>query len=345
MKPAPVSADCEIWASSSSTLPPGPNQARPLWENDGQPWTKTTTISASSSATTPSTSAPSNRSTRWSDHFGPYSGWKSSSNSGSLLLGLLVERCDATGFVDDFAGFSVATGPGGELLHRRARVFGRQHEEDVPRQRVLQRFDADVLRFAGNPVHLDRGDALFLPGETGVADRVRVLLDRVDDEAVGGQSVDVRRREFVVEHGLEEERVGASIGVTPDRVDRRGQVRPTDLGPVRLDAPVDVVERFDADVFDLVRRVDVHAEPVEVQLDVGRPCIAGERGTSLAGELAGAGLNVFDAGVAAVRRVGEVDALVLLFVCLEKGLQHRLRGHGTGPDQGLCPSGRRSGES
>src|ERR1700761_3809403 len=266
MKPAPVSADCEIWASSSSTLPPGPNQARPLWENDGQPWTKTTTISASSSATTPSTSAPSIRSTRWSDHFGPYSGWRSSSNSGSLLLGLLVERGDATGFVDDFAGFRVAAGPVGELLHRRTRVFGRQDEEDVPRQRVLQRFDADVLRFAGDTVHLDRLDALFLPRETGVTDRVRILLDRVDDEAVGGQSVDVRGREFVVEHRLQEEHVGPSVGVTSDRVDRRFQAGARNLTPVGQQSSVDVVKRFDGDVFELVFRVDVHAEAVEVQL-------------------------------------------------------------------------------
>src|ERR1700759_4636270 len=223
MKPAPVSADCEIWASSSSTLPPGPNQARPLCANDGQPSTKTTTISASSSATTAMTSGPSIRSTRWSDHFGPYSGWKSSSNPGSLLLGLLVERGDAAGLVDDFAGFRAGTGPVDEFLHRGPRAGRRQDDEDVARERVLQRFDADVLRFTGDAVHLDRLDALFLPSETGVTDRVRVLLARVDDEAVGGQGVDVRSRQFVVEHRLQEQRVGPSVGVTPDRVDRRFQ--------------------------------------------------------------------------------------------------------------------------
>src|ERR1700759_2087511 len=103
---------------------------------------KTVRIRASSRATMASTSAPSIRSTRWSDHFGPYSGWRSSSNSDSLLLGLLVERGDAAGLVDDFAGFWAGARPVGELLHRGARVFGRQDEEDVPRQRVLQRFDA-----------------------------------------------------------------------------------------------------------------------------------------------------------------------------------------------------------
>ena len=59
--------------SWSSTLPPEPNQASPLWANDGQARTKTVTISASSSPTTAQTNAPSIRSTRWSDHFGPYS--------------------------------------------------------------------------------------------------------------------------------------------------------------------------------------------------------------------------------------------------------------------------------
>src|ERR1700742_2183467 len=234
-------------AISSSTLPPAPNQARPLWEKDGQPWTKTTAISASSSATTPRTSAPSIRSTRWSDRFGPYSGWKSSSNSGSLLLGLLVERGDAAGLVDDFAGFRAGTGPVDEFLHRRARAVRRQDDEDVARERVLQRFDADVLRFTGDAVHLDRLDALFLPSETVVTDRVRVLLDRVDDESVGGQRVDVRGREFVVEHRLQEEGVGTSVGVTADRVDRRGQAGAGDLAPVGDQTAVDVVQRFDAD--------------------------------------------------------------------------------------------------
>ncbi len=66
--------------SWSSTLPPGPNQARPLCANDGQPRTKTVTIIASSRPTTAQTSAPSIRSTRWSDQRGPYSGVNSSSN-------------------------------------------------------------------------------------------------------------------------------------------------------------------------------------------------------------------------------------------------------------------------
>ncbi len=50
-----------------------------MWAKDGQARTKTVTISASSNPTTAQTSAPSIRSTRWSDHFGPYSGRYSSS--------------------------------------------------------------------------------------------------------------------------------------------------------------------------------------------------------------------------------------------------------------------------
>ena len=57
-----------------STSPPEPNQESPLWAKEGQALTKTVTISASSSPTTQQTNAPSIRSTRWSDHFGPYSG-------------------------------------------------------------------------------------------------------------------------------------------------------------------------------------------------------------------------------------------------------------------------------
>src|SRR6202000_3080050 len=99
-------------------------------------------------------------------------------------------------------------------------------------------------------------------------------------------------------------------GVTSDRVDRGGQAGARNLAPVGEQTTVDVVERLRADVGQLVLRVDVHAEAVEVQLDVGRPGIAGERGTSLPGELAGAVLDVFDGGVAAVCRVGAVGLWV-----------------------------------
>src|SRR3954453_8741365 len=97
--------------SWSSALPPAPNQARPLCENDGHPRTKTVTIIASSSPTTAQTSAPSIRSTRWSDHFGPYSGEYPSSN----WLVLLVERRNAAGLADHFTGQRAEPHPVDEL--------------------------------------------------------------------------------------------------------------------------------------------------------------------------------------------------------------------------------------
>ena len=52
-----------IWLS---TFPPGPNQPRPLCENDGHASWKTNTSIASSSPTSMQTSAPSRSSARWS---------------------------------------------------------------------------------------------------------------------------------------------------------------------------------------------------------------------------------------------------------------------------------------
>src|SRR4029077_17186856 len=101
MYSAPAWPERKIALSWSSTLPPELNQARPLCENDGQPLTRTVTIIASSRPTTAQHSAPSVRSTRWSDHFGPYSGEYSSFN---CQLRLLVERRDAAGLADDFTG-------------------------------------------------------------------------------------------------------------------------------------------------------------------------------------------------------------------------------------------------
>src|SRR3954466_6146123 len=246
----PVWAESEIALSWSSTLPEEPNQERPLWANEGQAWTKTVTISASSSATTPQTSAPSIRSTRWSDHFGPYSWGRSSFN---VLL--LVERGHAAGLGDHRSGERTAPRPVDELEQRfRARAsVAREDEEEVARERVLERLDADLARRARHAVDLERLEALLLPGEAGVADRVRVLLDRVDDEAVGGQRVDVGRRRLVVEDGLEEEVVGPSVGVAADRVDRGAEAR-ADLAPVGQQAPVDVVGLLDRDVAEVVLR-------------------------------------------------------------------------------------------
>ena len=45
--------------SCSSTLPPAPNQARPLWENDGHAFAKTKTIMKAISSRTADASAPS----------------------------------------------------------------------------------------------------------------------------------------------------------------------------------------------------------------------------------------------------------------------------------------------
>src|ERR1044072_8745459 len=88
MYSAPAWPERKIALSCSSTLPPGPNQASPLWEKDGQARTKTVTISASSSPTRVQTRAPSIRWPRWSNHFGPYSGGNSSFNG--YFLGFLL---------------------------------------------------------------------------------------------------------------------------------------------------------------------------------------------------------------------------------------------------------------
>ena len=205
-------------------------------------------------------------------------------------------------------------------------LAGRDDQEDVPGQRVLQVLD--LARCAGHPVDLG-GVKLRapLPGETGVADRVGVLLDGVDHEAVGGQRVDVARGQLVVEHRLEEEVVGPSVGVTADRVDRRGEVRARDGVPVGGQPGVDVPQLADRDVLQVVGPVDVDAEPVEVHLDVGRPGIAGQRQASLPGELALAVLDVLDPCVAAIGGVDEADAAVELVVLREQRLEDRLSGH------------------
>jgi hypothetical protein len=99
------------------------------------------------------------------------------------------------------------------------------------------------------------------------------------------------------------------------------------------------------DVGQLVLRVDVDAETVEIELDVGGPGVAGERRAGLAGKLAGAVLDVFDTGVAAVGGVDEVRAFVdLLRVGGEEGLQHGLRGDRARPDQGRSAGRGRYGE-
>src|SRR5882757_3410388 len=130
MYSAPDWPERKISLSWSSTLPPGPNQARPLWEKEGQAWTKTITISASSRPTTVQTNAPSICSTRWSDHLGPYSGGNSSTRC-LVPARLLVEGGDAAGFGDDLSGERAGPRPVDEFLHRRAGVGGRQDDEDV----------------------------------------------------------------------------------------------------------------------------------------------------------------------------------------------------------------------
>src|SRR5215218_166704 len=146
MYSAPAWPEREIALSWSSTSPPAPNQERPLCENDGQPWTKTVTIIASSSPTTAQTSTPSIRSTRWSDHLGPYSGGYSSFN----WLLLLVERGDAAGLADRFAGQRAEPHPVDEFGQRRGAgaAVAREHQEQVARERVLERLDADLARDA-----------------------------------------------------------------------------------------------------------------------------------------------------------------------------------------------------
>src|SRR3954454_12763195 len=114
---------------------------------------------------------------------------------------LLVERGDAAGLGDRRSGERATPRPIDEFEQRfRARAsVAREDEEEVARERVFERLDADLAWRAGDAVDLEGLEALLLPGEPGVADRVRVLLDRVDDEAVGGQGVDVGRRRFVVQ--------------------------------------------------------------------------------------------------------------------------------------------------
>src|ERR1700709_1957780 len=145
MYSAPAWPEREIALSWSSTSPPAPNQERPVWEKEGQPWTSTVTIIASSSPTTAQTSAPSIRSTRWSDHFAPYSGESSSFNFRLLLL---VERRDATGLADHFAGQRAEPHQVDEFGQCRGAgaAVARKHHEQVARERVLERLDADLAR-------------------------------------------------------------------------------------------------------------------------------------------------------------------------------------------------------
>src|SRR5690242_5742064 len=98
-----------IWLS---TLPPDPNQARPLCEKDGHALWRTMPSIASTNATSPQTSAPSISSARRSVH----RGGSSSTGRGSipvlvLLLRLLVERRHAADLRDDRAGLGARPDP------------------------------------------------------------------------------------------------------------------------------------------------------------------------------------------------------------------------------------------
>src|SRR3954452_4706161 len=95
----------------------------------------------------------------------------------------LVEGGNPTCLRDDLARRPACSGPISELLDGPARAVLRQHQPDEPRQWVPQ-----VLDLAGDArdrVDLDVLDARALPREAGIADRVVVLLDRVDDQPVG----------------------------------------------------------------------------------------------------------------------------------------------------------------
>src|SRR5690349_13057063 len=58
-----------MFTSWSSTFPPGPNQARPLWANEGHAFWKTKMIIPAISANTRQANAPSASSARWSTRF------------------------------------------------------------------------------------------------------------------------------------------------------------------------------------------------------------------------------------------------------------------------------------
>src|SRR4051812_42082039 len=209
----------------TSTLPPEPNQARPLCANDGQPCTRTKSSIDPVANKTAQTSAPSSRPVRSSVQLAPT--W----DLALLLLGLrlLVEHRDAAGLVDHRAGECTATRPVHELRDVRVRVRARQDEVDVPTERVA--LAADIAVVARDAVDLDRPQQLRVR-EAVVTDGELVLLDRVGDQAVRAERIHVLSRGSAVQHRLAEEVEGAAVGVTAVRVDRPGELRARECPPV-----------------------------------------------------------------------------------------------------------------
>src|SRR3954447_4094473 len=328
-----------IWLS---TLPSAVNHDSPLWENEGQPLTKTKTTIATSSPTTATTSAPRINSARRSESRGTSSAARYSSSMPRrypsvaiyrlLLLAGLVERRNPARLSDDLACDRARPDPIGETLQRRRRAVRRQHQEDESRQRIAELLD--VLRGARNAVQAQRLDRPVLPGEAEVADPVGVAGDRVLDQTVTRQGGDVRGRGLVVQHTLEEEVERSSVGVTSIWMDRGVLVRALHLGPVGRNRVVGVGDLWNRHVAHRVAPVDVDAQTVEVELDVGRARIARKRRTRLSRELAAALLDIAHAGVAAVCRVQEAHPPVRdLLVLREQRCQHRLRGDGSRSDE------------
>jgi hypothetical protein len=94
-----------------------------------------------------------------------------------------------------------------------------------------------------------------------------------------------------------------------------------DLAPTGVDAEEDVLQPVERNVRDRVRFVDVDAERVEEQLDVGRARVTGLGRPGVDRELRATGLDILDTGVPTVGDVLEADAVVQLVVGLEK-LEH-----------------------
>src|SRR3954467_2396305 len=116
----------------TSTFPPDPNQAKPWCAKEGQPCTRTNRSIDPVANRTAQTSAPSIRPVRSSVQLAP------TPDLALLLLclRLLVENRDAAGRVDHRAGEGTASRPVHELRDVRVRARARQHEVDVPAERV-----------------------------------------------------------------------------------------------------------------------------------------------------------------------------------------------------------------
>ena len=123
--------------------------------------------------------------------------------------------------------------------------------------------------------------------------------------------MDVRRLRRAAEHRLLEERVQAGGRVAADRVDRRRQAGARDLAPVGVDAEEDVLQPAPIEMLlSELAGLTAMQRPSRNSLTYVVPASLGSGGRVLIANWLRAGLDVLDAGVAAVGHVLEVDVVV-----------------------------------